>query len=246
VDASDNHGKTPLLEAHQPSMMALLLEKGANVNACEESGTTKLHHICMMESNVTLLVQAGIDVHAKNNKGETALATAIHYNKQDLVNRLLQEGADPNAIDNKGWTALHVASDRGGRADMMGPLFEAGVNVNAASDSGTTALHIAVRRSWDRDFENVKKLLEHRADANAITQNGSTPLGVAILGRWQWRIRQCRESCVTRHCPASILEKSPMVVHHCQCVHVYSDKCAAWPTPEIDFQIQTAPSKHSG
>jgi ankyrin repeat protein len=192
VDATDNHGNTPLLESHQPPMMALLLEKGANVNARNDNGATKLHDIgYMMESspgasfaNVTLLVQAGIDLNAKNNKGETALATAIHNNKQDLVNRLLQEGADPNAIDNNGWTALHVASHCGGRTHLMGPLFEAGVNVNATSDTGMTALHVAVRSASDYHFENVKELLEHRADANAITQNGSTPLGVAILGRW--------------------------------------------------------------
>ena len=192
VDASDNRGNTPLLESHNPTMMALLLEKGANVNTRDKTGATKLHDICyMMESrpgasfaNVTLLVQAGIDLNAKNDKGETALVTAIHNSKQDLVSRLLQEGADPNVSDHKGWTALHVASHCGGRTHLMDPLFEAGINVNAASDNGMTALHVAVRNAWLDDGKAVRKLLEHRADANATTQNGSTPLGMAILGQF--------------------------------------------------------------
>jgi ankyrin repeat protein len=199
VDAvSNSRGNTPRLRSHDPPMLALLLERGANVNARNKEGSTKLHEIGnYMESspgaalaNVTLVVQAGIDLNAKN-KGETALFTAIHNDKRDLVNRLLQEGADPNAVDNKGWTTLHVASHCE-RTHLVDPLLEAGVNINAASNNGTTALHLAVWR--DFDGKTVKRLLEHGADANATTQNGSTPLGAAI-GRGHLEVRRWLRCC---------------------------------------------------
>lgn len=45
VNASDDRGDTPLIESHQPNMVALLLEKGANVNAQNKERKTILHDL---------------------------------------------------------------------------------------------------------------------------------------------------------------------------------------------------------
>ena len=92
-----------LLQASNPSMAKLLLEKGADVAAASNSGTTAL--MCAAvgghEAVAQLLLQHGADVAAAKNGGETALMLAALGGHEAVAQLLLQHGADVAAASNE-------------------------------------------------------------------------------------------------------------------------------------------------
>ena len=110
---------TALIMASQEGhteIVAMLLEKGANVNAKTKDGRRALF---LASANghaeiVAMLLAAGADVNAKDNDGWTALIVASWYGHTETVAILLQNGADVNAKRNyDGFTALILASKKG-------------------------------------------------------------------------------------------------------------------------------------
>ena len=76
---------------------------------------------------VSMLLQAGAQVDAKDTYGWTALMWASSRNGyKDIVSMLLQAGAQVDAKDNDGWTALMLAS-RNGYKDVVKVLKKHGV-----------------------------------------------------------------------------------------------------------------------
>ena len=59
------------------------------------------------EAIVSLLLEKGADVNAKNNDGWTPLHWASENGHEAIVSLLLEKGADVNAKDNDGETPLH-------------------------------------------------------------------------------------------------------------------------------------------
>ena len=100
----DEQGRTPLmLAAHhpQPNVLALLLEKGAAVDAVDLAGNTALHHALLGEPNTANcwlcamhLLRAGIPVDAVNHAGNTAL----HLCLENLISQELSGYADQVAF----------------------------------------------------------------------------------------------------------------------------------------------------
>ena len=129
------------VENNHPSVVALLLDAGVNVNV----GRSYSGRDCV-----------------------TCLQLAVMRQNVEMVQQLLATpGIDVNACDSDNATALHMAA-RGGFSDIAKLLLQHGVDVNIGMMSGQcsnqTALHCAVRY---RQVELARMLLAAGADVNA-------------------------------------------------------------------------------
>ncbi len=124
------------------------------------------------------MVKNGVDVNAKNSKGQTALMRAVYNRQQDIVRLLLTHKADPEIRTPDGNSVL-VNAARVGDRGIVELLLDAGVDINEqdADPAGVTAINIAAYR------ENVQVfnlLLERGADYSIPSANGFTPLLSAV------------------------------------------------------------------
>lgn len=93
---------------------ALLIAKGADVNAKDNSGWTPLQHAVRNghKDEAEFLIATGADMNAKDDNGCTPLnylAAHIFHKEKEIAELLITKGADVNAKDNRGWTPLHSA-----------------------------------------------------------------------------------------------------------------------------------------
>ena len=62
---------------------------------------------------VEILLNAGANVHARDDGGLIPLHNACSFGHAEVVSLLLRAGADPNARDNWSYTPLHEGSNEG-------------------------------------------------------------------------------------------------------------------------------------
>ena len=151
-----------LLQASNPSIAKLLLEKGADARAADDDVTALMSAaLGGHEAVAQLLLQHGADVAAASNRG-TALMCAAAGGHEAVAQLLLQHGADVAAAKNDGETALMSAA-LGGHEAVAQLLLQHCADVAAASNDGITALMIARANR----HEAVARLLrEHGGDQN--------------------------------------------------------------------------------
>ena len=130
-------GTTPLLRAAKAldaPAVRLLLRHGADISLTNSRGITPLMAAAGMGSvdadtrgfylsddtqkraidSLTLLLEAGGDVNAKDPRGLTPLHEASRWGWNDVVRFLVAKGADLNAKDAKGLTPIDSAMGRAG------------------------------------------------------------------------------------------------------------------------------------
>jgi ankyrin repeat protein len=96
------------------STVQFLLERGAIPTTRDCRGNTLLHNSlrCPADSQsaakLGLLLEAGLNIEATNNLGETLLHDAALFGKDDCVFQLLQRGANVDAISIEGCTPLQA------------------------------------------------------------------------------------------------------------------------------------------
>ncbi|MBQ3525497.1 MAG: ankyrin repeat domain-containing protein [Akkermansia sp.] len=112
---TDNRGYSPLhYAASSPTLIAKLLQRGANVNATAHDGTTPLMLAVHSDDTeaASLLLQAGADVHLRDNNGRTAFLHAVaHCDNRDILELLLKHGANAFVKDNSGANALRISRE---------------------------------------------------------------------------------------------------------------------------------------
>ena len=126
---------------------------------------------------VTLMIENGADVCAKDDVGSSALIGAAVNGHLEVVKVLIDNDADINAKNNYGWTALHGAAANG-HLDVVKVLIDNDAEINAKSNHGWTVLHAAARGECS---EVVKMLIDNVAETNAKDNNGLTALHKAAL-----------------------------------------------------------------
>ena len=180
-----------------PEVVRLLLAKGAPANAPSEDrdGNTVLMEAASGGSveTLSLILNAGADIRATNNDGQTALMKAValdhRYNpsaRLPMIELLLNKGADINAKDKDGRTPLlhsvvqHM-SEAGGiisHPEVVKLLLERGADIKASDARGNNAL-ITTVGVWQGPLEIVRLLLSKDIDVNAQNKSGTTALMVA-------------------------------------------------------------------
>jgi ankyrin repeat protein len=128
---------------------------------------------------VKLLLNAGADVDAKDNRGTTALMKATREGHKETAKLLLDRGANVHAKNRFRSTALRFAS-LGNCKEILELLLDRGADVDAKDGEGFTPLMTQVLASCGR-IEMVELLLDRGADIHARDKNGSTVLMLAVI-----------------------------------------------------------------
>ncbi len=137
---------TPLHSAawRSPTILELLIEKGADVNAVSKDGTSALHNACRGDSSrcVEILSSKGGNVNIANKRGITPLHYAVINGNPESMAILIKAGADINTADNSHNTPLHYAST-GGYHELVDILIKNNAKLNIKNGEGKTPVYLA-------------------------------------------------------------------------------------------------------
>lgn len=102
-------------ESGNIQMLALLLDKGLDVNTRNQSGTSPLLLAANQGHDKTtkFLLDKGADVNTADANGVTSLLAAASGGHFTVVKILVENGASMELQDNQGTTALEAASAKG-------------------------------------------------------------------------------------------------------------------------------------
>lgn len=131
-------------------ILAILLDKGVDINSRDFASMTPLHHAC----------------HHKKMEDE-----------REKIQDLVFFGADLAAQDDLGMTPLHYYALSGKNHAILKLLVDEGADINARDMSGRTPLHVAVERG---DFGVIRQLILLGADVDLRTVAGKNPRNIAV------------------------------------------------------------------
>ena len=160
------------------------LDKGTDVNAKREDGSTPLHGAAEGGHGeiVELLITAGADLHATTvsmlgGGGWIPLHSAARQGHRGIVELLIEMGTDVNTRDSAGKSTLHDAVLEGHKG-IVELLINKGADLNAKSGYYGTPLHVAGSIGHK---EIAELLIANGADLNVQDGFGRTPLNAAEL-----------------------------------------------------------------
>ena len=106
---------------------------------------------------IQLLIEHGVDLHARDGNHSTPLHLASSWRNAEVVQLLIHEEADIHARDGSHSTPLHLASSRG-NAETMRLLIDHGADVNARDGSSKSPLHL-ILSLVSRSCETINQAL---------------------------------------------------------------------------------------
>jgi hypothetical protein len=155
------------------TMIDLLLDHGADINAMGEDGHTPLITAILQSTPYTIrhLIEKGADVNKPAANGETPLMFACDYgfNPIGVLQPLLDHGAKIEQTDAAGRTALVWCAMQ----DLDKPIYflmQHGANLNAADQAGETALTYAADRGDGGLVNYFRRLGAKRTDVHIIAR----------------------------------------------------------------------------
>lgn len=174
------------------SRVALLIDKGADVNMRDSNGYAPLHSAARNRNSpiVELLAKNKADVNARDGDGFTPLDYAIGRNHVPTIEMLLKAGARLDEPSGGGITPIVLAlSD--GRYYAAKALLDHGADVNLASGAeGITPLMAAATQITAQTRQThvtqgpapialADELIKKGASLNAVSKHGVTALMIA-------------------------------------------------------------------
>jgi ankyrin repeat protein len=177
------------LDFEYPKHVELFLAAGADPNyRIPWSGRrTHLHKAVYSDRSVgivRMLLDAGGDVQASDDRGISVLRSAVRNGNREIVNLLKSLGVIDESIteiDARQGDPMTLCL-AAGRDDVatIDRLLDGGADVNAvAGGDGMPPLHCA---AWRGRFNATRRLAERGADIHRVNQYGGAALGTAIHG----------------------------------------------------------------
>jgi ankyrin repeat protein len=213
INAKDSDGKTILhacSSVHNIKGIEYLLSHGADVNAKDSDGKTPLHYVASSpyntfldinkemsqgettdwttsEETIRLLLDAGADIKARDNKGQTSLHYAANSSNVNVTKYLLKKGASVDTRDNDGNTPLLSVfikmKAKGWYKEVLAIvqlLSARGANMKTVNNNGDNALHLLAKSDLSWHYCDVAKYLMSRGvDPSVSNKNGLTALDLA-------------------------------------------------------------------
>jgi ankyrin repeat protein len=163
-------------------IVQLLIEKGANVSAQDETRSTPLHLASSsgIPEITRLLINHGASVTAQDQTHRTPLHLASSWVSAKTALPFVPHGANINEQDD----SVH-RTDRETfhmKADTVRLLIGDRASVTMQDETQSTPLHLA---SSLGSAETVRLLIEQGADVNAQDANHRTPLHLASSGEYR-------------------------------------------------------------
>ena len=195
-------GRSPLLVyCGQPivdlALLALLLERGADVHGCDAQGQTALHVAAgtpyyppQLGDAARLLVDAGVPVDARDAAGRTPLQLAVAKERghRQVILELLQLGADVEARDADGLTPLLHAAGLARDGQVVIPhLLAAGADLGARTPDGQTAREVAAAE--------VVRRAQLAATATSDKRPKQEARALSEAAQRRQRVREARVTC---------------------------------------------------
>ena len=188
VRVTNNRGDTCLILAaisgHTETVRYLAGLKDVDVNHALNNGHTALHWAVHEgpPDVVQVLIDAGADMEAKDDRGRSALLRASISGKIAAVKMLVEAGAGVRFTDTKGATCFTLAAFFGHTETVRYLVGLKDVDVSHSQNNGLTALH-HVAHEGHRDVTQV--LIDAGADIEAKDGLGFSPLlRASILGKF--------------------------------------------------------------
>lgn len=100
---------------------------------------------------IELMKQEGINLNAKNCKGETFLHCAVSRQDQEVVKALIDAGVNLNICDNNGWTPIYL-SIASGNIDIIKLLIDANAQLDIRDQQGNTPVQYAFQYQQQEAF----------------------------------------------------------------------------------------------
>jgi ankyrin repeat protein len=187
IDIEGTTDTTPLVKtinsvgnlAARRSLVTLMLKRGANVNATDESGQSPLlAAISIGEAEIAHgLMERGADINHANQDRATPLSACgnsdrDHTQARSIMAELLRRGADVAPAHNGGWSLLDWAIVNDNVTALQIAL-DHGIPANSHDDRQRTPLMSAAAYGGSRV---VERLLDYGAAVNAHDANGWTAL----------------------------------------------------------------------
>lgn len=196
VNAQSKLGRTPLMVAaavagNAPTVK-LLLAKGAKVDVRDNIAPIPIIPVgggkgtALMdaartgdEASVKMLLEAGADVNALDDRKGSALSEAVMYSRRGVVKMLVEAGARVDGqVTALELPMLSLAAMRGD-VEIARMLAAAKAPVNAADKTGATPLMWAAASEYD-NTAMVEFLLAAGADARVRSKSGEGALDWAL------------------------------------------------------------------
>ncbi|XP_046358515.2 uncharacterized protein LOC124136592 isoform X2 [Haliotis rufescens] len=181
----DTDGNTPLHVATYERCsenVALLLERGADVNIVNMHKQTVLHVACQCgdENIVALFLSAKADICALDAHGDTPLHTACQEGHINVLKLLLLHGGMLDCVNKQGQTVLHIACASG--QPSLPDILEVVADKDALKRAlcvkdweGNTPIHVAAGVNWSEDMNHLVKV----ADVSMRNNVNQTALHIA-------------------------------------------------------------------